>query len=179
MDIVDLSKIFRQDLQASFGSIVHLKWFETGTCFDLVSTLYWLYLFHFPGCKFDGLRYPKGAKEATLLILPATIYWTNAKKHLEDVWAIYKFRCLGPPTCSVENIRYSDLETYAFALSVSGFVRGVLSAPKQLCNSVSVPCIFFQRHCICAELSENRQARNIGVFSGLWASLNEFLAESY
>lgn len=68
---------------------------------------------------------------------------------------IYKFRYLGPPTCSVENIRYSDLETYAFALCVfvnvpvSGFVHGVLSAPKQLCNSISVSCIFFQRHYLC------------------------------
>lgn len=57
---------------------------------------------------------------------------------------------------------------------VSGFVRGVLSAPKQLCNSVSVSCIFFQRHCICAELSEDGQVRNISVFPVLWVSLNEF-----
>lgn len=57
---------------------------------------------------------------------------------------------------------------------VSGFVRGILSAPKQLCHSVSCSCIFFQRHCICAQLSENRQVQNISVFSGLWVSLNEF-----
>lgn len=169
--------LYKPSLQASVGSIMHLKWFKTGTRFDLVSMLYSLYYFIFLDVHLTVWDIPKEPKWLHCLPLFIGLMQKPFGGCMSDLqiqisWAT-NLQCWKHKVQWSGNVCFCT-ECVFVNVPVSGFVRGVLSAPKQLCNSVSVSCIFLRWHCICAKLSENTQVRNISVFSGLWVSLNEF-----